>query len=249
MPLHLFSVSAIMSGNQHSISRPYESGPVCSWIHWFTGLQGHDFLCRVPNDYILDRFNLTGLETAVPNFNVALQTILDPEFEPEVWDKAVDTVHAETLYGLIHARYILTSHGLEAMCKKYERGEFGICPRFYCKGQNTLPIGLSDLCGHSHVKLYCPRCLDVYQPRSRCCLLDGAMFGTGFPHMFFMQLPELRPHPPDEKYVGRLFGFQLHHSALTPLESPDRVDLTKSNSVTLSQSRRQLNRFHFLQKH
>ncbi|KAH8285427.1 hypothetical protein KR054_009140, partial [Drosophila jambulina] len=180
--------------------RPFSSGPVCSWINWFTGLQGHDFLCRVPCDYIMDRFNLTGLETSVQNFNLTLDIILDPEFTGEVWDKNVDTSQVEKLYGLIHARYIHSSHGIEAMCKKYERGEFGICPRYYCKGQKTLPVGLSDEWGHSNVKLYCPRCRDIFQPRSRCSLLDGAMFGAGFPHMFFMQLPELRPQPPEEKY-------------------------------------------------
>ncbi|KAH8234072.1 hypothetical protein KR038_000830, partial [Drosophila bunnanda] len=180
--------------------RPFASAPVCSWINWYTGLQGHDFLCRVPSDYIMDRFNLTGLETSVPNFNLILEIILDPKFSADDWDKTMDSNLVEKLYGLIHARYILTSHGVENMCKKYERGEFGICPRVYCKGQNTLPVGLSDEWAHSNVKLYCPRCRDVFQPRSRCCLLDGAIFGTGFPHMFFMQLPELRPQPPEEKY-------------------------------------------------
>ncbi|KAH8234078.1 hypothetical protein KR038_000836, partial [Drosophila bunnanda] len=173
---------------------------VCSWIKWFTKLHGHDFLCRVPTEYIMDRFNLAGLEGSVPNFNLTLDIILDPEFTGEVWNKSVKTTEIEHLYGLIHARYILTSHGVEAMRKKYEKGEFGICPRFYCKGQHTLPVGLSDTWGYSNVKLYCPRCRDVFQPRSRCCLLDGAMFGTSFPHMFFMQLPELQPQPPEEKY-------------------------------------------------
>ncbi|XP_020801325.1 suppressor-of-stellate-like protein isoform X2 [Drosophila serrata] len=192
-----------MSGNHYLSTRPFPSAPLCSWIHWYTGLHGNDFLCRVPSDYIMDRFNLTGLDTLVPDFNHSLEVILDPEFLSEEWDKMMDNNLVESLYGLIHARYILTSHGMENMCRKYERGEFGICPRVYCKGQNTLPVGLSDEWGHSKVKLYCPRCRDVYQPRSRCSLLDGAMFGTGFPHMFFMQMPELRPHPPEEKYVGR----------------------------------------------
>ncbi|XP_020802514.1 suppressor-of-stellate-like protein isoform X2 [Drosophila serrata] len=185
-------------------TRPFASAPVCSWIKWFTGLQGHNFLCRVPSDYIMDRFNTIGLETLVPNFKLTLDIILDPDVAGVVWNKSVDPTDLETLFGLIHARYILTSSGLEAMCKKYESGEFGMCPKFYCKGQNTLPVGLSDDWGHSNVKLYCPRCRDVFQPNSSCCLLDGAMFGTTFPHMFFMQMPELRPHPPEEKYVCRI---------------------------------------------
>ncbi|XP_017061769.1 suppressor-of-stellate-like protein [Drosophila ficusphila] len=191
-----------------------------SWIGWFVGLQGNEFLCRVPADYVEDKFNLLGLEGLVENFPMAHELVLEPEFRH--WDSGVDTTDAERLYGLIHARYILTQRGVEDMCLKYERGDFGSCPRFYCREQRVLPIGLSDQCGQAHVKVYCPQCTDVFQPRSRCALLDGAMFGTGFPHMFFMQLPDLRPDPPKEKYVARLYGFQIHHKTLCPSESPER---------------------------
>ncbi len=57
-----------------------------------------------------------------------------------------------------------------------------------------LPIGLSDVPGEEMVKLYCPNCNDVYNPQNpRHNHIDGAYFGTGFPHMFFMVLPEHRP--------------------------------------------------------
>ena len=47
---------------------------------------------------------------------------------------------AMQLYGLIHARYILTTHGLAAMHHKYLHGGFGKCPRHLCAQQNVVPV-------------------------------------------------------------------------------------------------------------
>ncbi|XP_030566380.1 suppressor-of-stellate-like protein isoform X1 [Drosophila novamexicana] len=192
-----------------------------TWIGWFVNLQVNAFLCRVPFEFVQDRFNLTGLEVLVPSFHQTLDAILDTEFDTDYGFNPMDTDPELTaqLYGLIHARYIITTRGIDDMCQKYQRGEFGICPRIFCNGQLVLPVGLSDRFGESHVKVYCPRCRDVYQPHARCALLDGAMFGSSFPHMFFMQLPQLLPEPPVEKYTPRIYGFQLHKSALSAPKS------------------------------
>lgn len=64
------------------------------------------------------------------------------------------------------------------------------------------------------VKLYCPKCLDAYTPRSsRHHYTDGAYFSTGFPHMFFMVHPEHRPQQPVKQFVARLYGFKFHSMA------------------------------------
>ncbi|KAL0380041.1 UNVERIFIED_CONTAM: Casein kinase II subunit beta-1 [Sesamum angustifolium] len=133
---------------------------------------------------------------------------------------------AEMLYGLIHVRYILTSKGMAAMLEKYKNYDFGRCPRVYCCGQPCLPVGQSDIPRSSTVKIYCPKCEDIYYPRSkyqgRCCMLyfgmisltskdiDGAYFGTTFPHLFLMTYGHLKPQKPTQSYVPRVFGFKMH---------------------------------------
>ncbi|KAL7409975.1 casein kinase II regulatory subunit-domain-containing protein [Mrakia frigida] len=166
-----------------------------TWITWFTSLPGHEYFCEVAEEFIEDDFNLTGLQTMVPFWKEALEMVLDVEPEDEsnrIPDASIVETSAELLYGLVHQRYILTRQGLQAMVNK----TFGACPRVYCHATAVIPCGRSDQPGLDTVKLYCPNCGDIYSPpSSRFQGVDGAFFGTTFPHLFYQTYRELFPAP------------------------------------------------------
>lgn len=92
----------------------------------------------------------------------------------EVYQSALD------LYGLIHCRYILTSRGLHKIKNKFLNAEFGYCPRVMCERQIVLPIAMSEDLSISRVKVFCPKCEEVYVPRNRFVDIDGAYFDVLF---------------------------------------------------------------------
>ncbi|AET41070.1 casein kinase 2 regulatory subunit CKB1 Ecym_7224 [Eremothecium cymbalariae DBVPG len=126
---------------------------------------------------------------------------------------------AEQLYGLIHARYILTKQGLQAMAEKFDHKEFGTCPRYYCGGMQLLPCGLSDTVGKNTVRLYCASCQDLYLPHSsRHLCLEGAFWGTSFPGVFLKHFKELEDYVEQKNknvYRLRIFGFALAKESIS----------------------------------
>ncbi|XP_071931489.1 putative casein kinase II subunit beta-4 isoform X2 [Coffea arabica] len=190
-------------------------GDDTSWISWFCNLRGNEFFCEVDDEYIQDDFNLCGLSSQVPYYDYALDLILDVDSShgdmfTEEQNELVESA-AEMLYGLIHVRYILTSKGMASMLEKYKNYDFGRCPRVYCCGQPCLPVGQSDIPRSSTVKIYCPKCEDIYYPRSKYQgNIDGAYFGTTFPHLFLMTYGHLKPQRAVQSYVPRVFGFKIH---------------------------------------
>jgi len=99
------------------------------------------------------------------------------------------------------------------MAKIYNKslsGLYGTCPRALCDRQKVLPVGLSDSLKVSRFKVYCPRCEEVYIPKFRSVNIDGAFFGTSFPHHFLQHYPKSIILPPKIYYYEpKIYGFKV----------------------------------------
>lgn len=115
-----------------------------------------------------------------------------------------------------------------------------------CAGQPVLPCGLKDEMGADTVKIFCPKCQCVYHPppvRSRhhggagAAGVDGAAFGTTFPHLFLMTFSNLVPDPlpKDSAYIPRVFGFRVHMSARQRASGGSNTSSSSSASATRQQ--------------
>ncbi|KID99371.1 casein kinase II beta subunit, partial [Metarhizium majus ARSEF 297] len=185
------------------------------WRDWFISSRGNEYFCEIDEDYLTDRFNLTGLNTEVQYYQYALDLVTDV-FDLDCDDEMRETIEksARHLYGLVHARFIVTTRGLTKMLDKYKKAEFGKCPRVNCHSHPLLPMGLSDVPNVKPAKLFCARCEDIYNPKSsRHATIDGAYFGTSFHNIIFQVYPALIPTKTMERYVPRVYGFKVHASA------------------------------------
>ena len=86
------------------------------WRDWFISSRGNEYFCEIDEEYLTDRFNLTGLNTEVQYYQYALDLLTDV-FDRECDDDMREQIEksARHLYGLVHARYIVTTRGLAKM--------------------------------------------------------------------------------------------------------------------------------------
>jgi casein kinase II subunit beta len=184
------------------------------WVQWFCALEGHEFLAEVSEDFLRDSSNLYGLKSKIPNYAEALAQILSgcAPNERDLHDEQFLELYQSCtdLYGLVHARFIQTPGGLAIMREKYLAGRFGSCSRVLCERHNVMPVGMANEIRTSRVKVYCPRCQDVYYPKDRNGEMDGAYFGTSFPHILLQNYPDLYPLQEHHPYVPKIAGFKVH---------------------------------------
>ena len=90
-----------------------------SSILQFISSRGNEYFCEIDEEYLTDRFNLTGLNTEVPYYQYALDLVTDV-FDLDADDDLREQIEksARHLYGLVHARYIVTTRGLSKMVRK-----------------------------------------------------------------------------------------------------------------------------------
>lgn len=220
------SLEALLSAPQLEDKRAQSS-----WVHRFCHTPGHEFFCAVPASFLAEEFNWLGLLSDLAAIDLLLGNLdkgkgTKHHRPPLPWDEAA----ARRMYGLIHARFIVTQKGLNAMRDKFEQAHFGRCPRLACSGQALLPVGVRDeeegedggegdevqdegeemMEGPGHgirnggINVYCPRCRELYRPADpRHQQLNGAYWGTSFAHLFMLAFPDLFAAPASEEQVRR----------------------------------------------
>merc|ERR1711957_608335 len=152
-----------------------------SWVSWFCMLRNHEFFCEVDPAFVQDRFNLYGLKEIVgPLYGEAMTMILGYAPTEKQLSDPTQRIHkvletARILYGLIHARYVLTAQGLTDMKAKYKAHEFGSCPRTLCEKQTVLPTGVADT-----ASLRCVSCGSTPISISGCVACGSASFSSPF---------------------------------------------------------------------
>lgn len=225
-----------------------DSSGSTSWAQHFCRQHGNEFFSLVPYDYMSDRFNLTNLSESFDYFQPAWRVITSvrpatrytssstnstiavyPESSAAARIGARHALPAEILersavklYGLIHARYVMSNEGCLDVLRKFRRKDYGTCPRFLCEHAPVLPVGITDRLNVETVKIYCASCDDVYEPRAaRHRMHDGAYFGTGLPHMLYMTHPTLRPARSQKTYKSTLYGFRLANLEQIPTATND----------------------------
>ena len=196
-----------------------------TWIEWFTSQPFGKYFVKIDPSYLNEEFNFYGLRQQVSHFNQALEIIRGPIPNLKKKCSSEQNEAAMILYGLIHARYILTEAGLEKMHEKYLHHDFEKCPRVLCDGMQCLPYGSLNTCGQSNVKMFCPNCYDVYlisNPETVC--IDGAFFGSTWVHSFLEKYSDIVPKVPAQQYVPRIFGFRLYGDGVEDSSSDSEGD-------------------------
>ena len=103
-------------------------------------------------------------------------------------------------------------------------------------------VGVVDELHQDRVLVYCPRCKQVMLPSMLCSNryeeveLDGAYFGSTFPHLFFMAFPSLLPPPPlkVEPYIPRVFGFRVHNEdRAKKLKNGEELELKEKDTISV----------------
>jgi casein kinase II subunit beta len=129
--------------------------------------------------------------------------------------------------------------GLAILYGRYLRREYGTCPRALCDSQGVLPVGMNDKLRVSRVKVFCPKCEELYVPQTnsaRAAALDGSYFGTSLCHVFLKAYENLIVLPPvTYNYEPMIFGFKMAGKAGSKLWEPrtESIVNTKERETVL----------------
>ena len=94
--------------------------------------------------------------------------------------------------------------------RRFQKLGYGFCQRALCDKQAVIPMGMSDVLRKGRVKVFCPKCEEVYIPTPQRFNVDGAFFGPSLPHMFLKEYAsQIVLAPVVAYYEPKVFGFGL----------------------------------------
>ncbi|KAK8898861.1 hypothetical protein M9Y10_001153 [Tritrichomonas musculus] len=187
-----------------------------TWIDWFLSQPENQLFVRIDDDYLRNIYNFYGIKQKISNFQASYELILknyvppwhaNTQLESQVFVLEQQTAH---LYGLLHARYLLTLEGMEKIYQKYIRNEFPHCPRVLCRKIGCLPFGVSNNMSEYPVKMFCPNCNDVYNVKDPIfSKVDGSFFGNSWIPLFLKKYRHIIPSNKARAHVPKIFGFDV----------------------------------------
>lgn len=175
------------------------------WIQNFLENQENMFLERLPDTFLLDKFNFYNLKDSIEEFKECYQAILDqgPSYN----------IHEETkLYFYLHQRYIMyNKQGMGSMLDRIKTKTFGSCQRWGCKENPMIPVGLHSEYGRSKTKVFCYACNCLYEPRGQLRKVDGCAWGSAFaPYIMLLNKYDFE-FQNMKKYEHKLYGFTIEY--------------------------------------
>lgn len=187
-----------------------------TWIDWFLSKPENQLFVRIDDDYIHNIYNFYGIKQKISNFQASYELLLknyvppwhaSTQLESQIFVLEQQTAH---LYGLLHARYLNTSEGMERIYQKYVKKEFPYCPRILCKKITCIPFGISnDMCEYP-VKMFCPNCSDIYNIKNSIfSKVDGSFFGNSWIPIFLKKYSHIIPSKKARVHVPKIFGFEI----------------------------------------
>lgn len=198
-----------------------------TWIDWFVSTPRGKYFVKIDPSYLRDSFNLYDLRRMLgeesSKYKLALDVIrgvaFPPNQRPQDWPVDIDK-YAEKLYGLVHARYLQTGTGLKDLYQKFQNGDYERCPRTACQGSVCIPYGEWEEPGIDKVKIFCPCCKEVYEPKPGAFHeLDGAYFNHDYVILFMQRYWEISKDMPSIEL--RLFGFRIEPPEVPIYEEED----------------------------
>ncbi|OHT14285.1 Casein kinase II subunit beta [Tritrichomonas foetus] len=190
------------------------------WVNNFLAQPSSYVFVDVDSDYVKRCLNDPFFKKKVDNFEEAKNLILTnqqmiqaAQIETQsITDETNPSIQqqAETIFGLIHSRYINTIEGMEKMVAKQKSKVFQHCPRIFCRKTICVPYGITDEIGDKTIKMFCPNCKEFYNVTDeKIAKIDGAYFGPTWVEQLCKIHKEFElPEKPE--YTPRIFGFRIY---------------------------------------